>query len=352
MKRAATLVAAAVLLALILPPSAASSATRRVRVVPCGGGDCWPAAFAFTPDGRRIFYAKRFTGEIRVFDLQTRRDRRWHRIRGMATAGEQGLLGLALDPAWPAQRRVFAYYTHASPLRNRIVRIAKDGGSTRRRVLARIPANSFHNGGVIQFGPDGKLYAVTGDAGTPASSQRRRNLAGKVLRMNRDGSRPGNNPFSRSRAWSFGHRNSFGLAFDPGTERLWQTENGPECDDEVNRIRRGRNYGWGPGSTCPGTSTAGPNPVQPALRFNPVVAPTGAAFCRDCRLGPRVRGNLLVGAWNDGRIRRLVLNGNRTGVRGRRLLFTNPRGVLAMEAAPNGRVYFSDPTGIYRLRRS
>lgn len=352
MKRVALVLAAAVLLPLVLPASASEAAVRRVRVVRCPGGDCWPTAFAFTPNGRKIFYVRRLTGEIRVFDRQTRRDRRWHRIRNVATSGEQGLLGLALDPAWPKRKRVYAYFTHRNPLQNRLVRLVKRGGQTRSKRLATIPAASFHNGGAIGFGPDGKLYAVTGDAGNPALSQRRRNPAGKVLRVNRDGSRPKDNPFPKSKAWSFGHRNSFGLAFDPRTGRLWQTENGPQCDDEINRILKGRNYGWGPGSSCPNTSTEGPSPVRPRHRFNPVVAPTGAAFCERCRLGGAVNGNLLVGAWVTNRIYRLVLNDRRTGVLRRRVLFVNPRGVLALQAAPDGRVFFSDPTGIYRLRRS
>jgi aldose sugar dehydrogenase len=351
-KRIALAVAAALILPLLLPPSLASAAVRRVRVIACPGGDCWPAAFAFTPNGQRIFYARRFTGEIRVFDLRTKRDRRYHRIRGVATSGEQGLLGLAVDPGWPRQRFVYAYYTNTNPLQNRIVRIRKQGGSTRVKRLATIPAANFHNAGVIHFGPDGKLWAVTGDAGNRALSQRRRSPAGKVLRMNRNGSRPKNNPFAKSKAWSFGHRNSFGFAFDPRTGRPWQTENGPECDDEINRILKGRNYGWGPNSSCPGTSTEGPNPVRPRHLFNPVVAPTGAAFCQRCRLGGAVNGNLLVGAWNTNRIYRLVLNDRRTGVVRRQVLFANPRGVVAVEAAPDGRIYFSDPGGIYRLRRT
>jgi glucose/arabinose dehydrogenase len=350
----AILAAAAVLTA--LPPigdAPADAAVRRVAVMRCpGGGDCWPAAFAFTPNGDAIVYAERFSGEIRMRNLRTGADRLWHRIPDVATSGEQGILGIAVDPRWPDQRWVYAYYTERSPLRNRIVRIRKAGGETTVRGLLSFGANTYHNGGVIHFGPDGKLYAVTGDLGDLSLSQRRRHPAGKVLRLTRTGARPADNPFPDSKAFSRGHRNSFGFAFDPETGRLWQTENGPECEDEVNLVLAGRNYGWGPGSDCPGTSTAGPNPVQPKVAYTPVIAPTGAAFCGGCRLGAGVEGALLVGAWNDGTIRRLVLNDTRRSVVRQRVLFTNPSGILAVEASPRGPIFFSDRQGIYRLRRT
>lgn len=348
-KRMLSFALAAALLAAI--PLSPASAARRVRVVSCPGGDCWPTAFDFTPNGRELFYVRRFTGEIRVKNLRTGRDRRWARIRGVATSGEQGLLGLALDPRWKRQRFVYAYYTNRSPFQNRVVRLRKRGGETKRKRLLTLGANGNHNGGVIHFGPDGKLYVVTGDLGNPGNAQVRSHPAGKVLRITRSGARPKGNPFSRSKAWSYGHRNSFGFAFDPRTGRLWQTENGPTCTDEINRIVRGGNYGWGSGSSCPDTSTEGPDPIKPQQVFNPVQAPTGATFCHRCRLGRTTNGKLLVGTWNTGRIYRYGLRGERRRLGGRSLLFENPRGVLALERAPNGRVYLSDPSGIYRLRR-
>lgn len=349
-KRMLSLALIAGLLAAI-PLSSAGAATRRVRVVGCGGGSCWPTAFDFTPNGRKIFYVRRFSGEIRVRNLKNKRDHRWARIRGVATSGEQGVLGLALDPRWPRRRFVYVYFTNQQPFQNRIVRLRKQGGNLRRKRLMALGANSNHNGGVIHFGPDGMLYVVTGDLGNPSRSQAKRDVAGKVLRIRKNGMRPRRNPFARSKAWSFGHRNSFGFAFDPRTGNLWQTENGPQCTDEINRIVKGGNYGWGSGSSCPDTSTVGPNPIKPQRTFNPVEAPTGAAFCQGCRLGAKTRGRLLVGTWNTGRIYRYGLRNGRTTLGGRSLLYSQGSGILAIEAAPDGRVYFSDPNGIYRLRR-
>jgi glucose/arabinose dehydrogenase len=300
-----------------------------------------------------MFYVERFTGEIHSYDLSAGTNRVWGRITNLGTDGEQGVLGIAVDPRWRRERRLYVYYTNGKPLENRIIKLRwDDDGTPFRTILLRIRASSNHNGGVIHFGPDGLLYAVTGDAGDPARPQDTSSNAGKVLRLTRNGNVPAGNPFAGEYAFSYGHRNSFGFTFDPQTDRLWQTENGPECDDEVNFVRSGMNYGWGPASDCPDTSESGPNPVQPEAVWNPVIAPTGATFCDRCGLGPGVRGRLLVGAWNDGIIRRLTLDSQRNDVVGRRLVFDNSSGVLAVESRPSTRgIFFSDANGIYRLVR-
>jgi glucose/arabinose dehydrogenase len=363
MRRALITAATAVTL-LALPPlggAPASAAIARVRVIDCRGSEpmCWPAAFAFTPNGREVFYVERFTGQIRRHTLATNHDIRWAKINNVATSGEQGLLGLDLDPRWnraPKFRWVYLYYTHRNPLQNRIIRLRKTGNGLVRNHLQTIPAASgYHNGGPIHFGPDGMLWAATGDAHSAGRAQDRDDPGGKVLRLTPTGRRPGNNPIPGSKAYSFGHRNSFGFAFDPLTGRPWQTENGPECNDEINLIVRGGNYAWGPnGTSCPpGTNQSGPQPRRlPERMYTPVIAPTGAAFCDGCGLGQAAENDLLFGAWRDGIIRRLVLNGNRNGVTGQQQVFNNPSGVMAVEAAPGGRIHFSDPSGIFVLRRT
>ncbi len=345
----ALLLAAASLLA--LQPVEPAAAVGRARVVRCKKpAACWITAFAFTPAGDEIFYVERFSGEVRHFVLSSGQDSRWAHIKDVAGVGEQGVLGIAVDPDWESgQERVFVYYTEQHPQRNRIVRLSRESGKLQRSVLATIPATTYHDGGVLHFGPDAKLYAVTGDAGVPARSQQARSLAGKVLRMEEDGSRPSDNPFVNGRAFSIGHRNSFGFTFDPMTGRLWQTENGPECDDEINLVLAGKNYGWGPASDCPDTTESGSNPVEPEVRINPLVAPTGAAFCNACGLGTDVDGDLLYGTYLTHQITALDLNADRDGVTGRRVLLSHPRAVLAIEAAPDGTVYFSDLRAIYRL---
>lgn len=358
MKRAVALAFVSVAL-LAVPPfgdEPAAAAVDRVLAVDCRSSNdqCWPAAFAFTPNGDHVFYVERFTGHIRKATLGTGQDVQWGKVNNVSGEGEQGVLGIALDPRWNQEfkfRWVYVYYTHDSPLQNRIIRMRKlSGGGMRQALLQKLPAASgYHNGGVIHIGPDKKLWAVSGEAHDPPRAQDKQDPAGKVLRMNLTGTRPGDNPIAGSKAYSYGHRNSFGFAFDPLTDDPWETENGPGCEDEINHIRPGQNYGWGGNSNCPGTSTSGPNPVQPEVEYTPTIAPTGAAFCDGCALGPAAEGDLLFGAWNDGKIRRLVLNGGRDAVIDQFVVFTNPQGVMAVEAAPDGRIYFSDRNGIYRL---
>ncbi|MGH2676784.1 MAG: PQQ-dependent sugar dehydrogenase [Actinomycetota bacterium] len=349
----AVLLAASVLAA--VPPFSGgpAGAVGKQRVVRCKKPKrCWITAFAFTPAGDEIFYVERFSGEVRRVVLATGQDSRFAKLKDVAGVGEQGVLGIALDPDWesgPDQERVFVYYTEQHPERNRIVRLHRGNSGLERDVVATIAATTNHDGGALHFGPDGKLYAVTGDAGVAGRAQQVANLAGKVLRMEEDGSRPSDNPFGKGKAFSIGHRNSFGFAFDPQNDRLWQSENGPTCDDEINLIMPGRNYGWGGGSECPGTSESGPNPVQPRLKFNPPVAPTGVAFCDGCGLGAGVEGDLLVGSYLKRVIYALDLNGSRNDIAGRSILAHHKQAVLAVEAAPDGRVYFSDQRGIHRL---
>lgn len=337
----------------------AESAVGAKTVVNCG--DCWPAAFTFTPDGRQIFYLERYSGEIHRYTLKGGRDTRWGSVGPVDADGERGALGIDVDPRWKKgkgkqrkkHRWVYVFYTNESPLENRIARLRqrpRGGGLTEQRLeTISIGGASNHNGGPIHFGPDGKLYVVTGELADPSRAQDRGDPAGKVLRMNRNGSRPGDNPIPRSKAMSFGHRNSFGFAFDPKTGDLWQTENGPECDDEINLVIAGGNYGWGSGSSCPDTSTEGPSPIGPQLKWTPTVVPTGAAFCDGCGLGADADGDLLVGIYGESEIRNLSLNPQRDGITGEETLLARSTGVLALERRPGGQVYFSDSSGIYLL---
>src|SRR5262249_44398376 len=136
---------------------------------------------------------------------------------------------------------------------NRISRLREaDGHGTDEVILLdAFPGASIHDGCRLKFGPDGKLYATTGDASGRSHAQELDSLSGKILRLNRDGSSPADKPFGpESRIWSYGHRNPQGLAFDPTSGALFETEHGPSgevsigANDEVNIIVAGGNYGW------------------------------------------------------------------------------------------------------------
>lgn len=363
-------VAAAVLL--MVPPlgeAPARAAASASLVVPCkpAGDQCWPAAFTFTPNGRELFYLERFTGEIHRANLSTGRDRRWGDVGEPANGSEQGALGIAVDPRWNRKaksrkakrqrkrnRWVYVFFTATDPVANRVVRmrkrIGRPGVMTDHLLTIDINVGTNHNGGPIHFGPDRKLYVATGEQAQPDRAQDLADPAGKVLRLMRNGSRPRHNPIPGSLALSFGHRNSFGIGFDPLTDRLWQSENGPNCDDEVNLIVHGGNYGWGAGSTCPGTSTVGPSPIPPEISYTPTIVPTGVTFCIGCGLGPDVEGDLLLAVFGaETSIRNLSLDGERDDVVDEQVLYDHSSGVVTLARRPNGQVFFSDSGGIYRL---
>ncbi|MEU6859577.1 PQQ-dependent sugar dehydrogenase [Glycomyces sp. NPDC046736] len=155
--------------------------------------------------------------------------------------GEGGLLGLAVSPDYAEDGLVFAYYTTDDD--NRIASIALEDGGEPEPVLTGIPSGPNHNGGALAFGPDGFLYAATGDGGNGATSQNPDSLGGKILRITPEGEPAEGNPTADSPMYSMGHRNVEGLAWDPA-ERLYATEFGQDFADELNLIEPGGNYGW------------------------------------------------------------------------------------------------------------
>jgi glucose/arabinose dehydrogenase len=163
-------------------------------------------------------------------------------VPGVAHGGEGGLLGLAYLEA-DGETWLYAYFTAAGD--NRIVRMPYDEGELGEPevVLSGIAKANNHNGGRIAFGPDGMLYATTGDAAQPDRSQDPASLNGKILRMTPEGEAPDDNPTPGSLVYSLGHRNPQGIAWDDAGQ-LWAAEFGQNTWDEFNRIDPGANYGW------------------------------------------------------------------------------------------------------------
>ncbi|WP_410675322.1 PQQ-dependent sugar dehydrogenase [Amycolatopsis sp. cmx-4-68] len=209
-----------------------------------------PWGLTTLPDGQ-VLYGRRDTFEIVRLDPATGTKTVVGRMPNVAgTDGEGGVLGLAVASDFAADP--WLYVMHTSSTDNRVVRVRYTGGvltGTPEVLLTGIPRNKYHNGGRLRFGPDGKLYISTGDGQNGDWAQDLTVLAGKVLRINRDGSIPSDNPFGTP-VWSYGHRNPQGLAFD-SQGRLWEQEFGNSIMDETNLIVRGGNYGW---PRCEGTS--------------------------------------------------------------------------------------------------
>ena len=340
--------------AAVLPPAPAGAAIRPDPIVTGLDG---AVSFTWAPGGR-IFYGERGTGEIRIFVPRTGRNSLFFRISNVIGTGERGLLGIEVHPDYPNPPYVYAYVTRdlASGIENQLVRLRNAGGTgTGFRVLFSFPSLAGnHNGGRILFGPDGWLYAVVGDGANPSLSQTKSRVQGKVLRLRPNGLGAPGNPFG-NRVWAYGIRNSFGLAFDPQTRRLWETEAGPTCNDELNRIVRGGNFAWGPSQDCStgsppqNTNRDGPNRIMPKRVYNPVVTPTGVVFCQRCRLGSANGGAMFVGASNTGQLRRVRLGPARLNVRSQRVVYDHGGPILSMERGSAGRLYFTDGSAIYRL---
>ena len=222
-----------------------------------------PWELVFLPNGDMLGTER--AGKLLLINSKTKKS---IEVKGVKHTGEGGLLGLALHPKFAENRLLYLYFTYESggQIFNKVVRYeftvirlavaCLDGDpdcglptprlSSERVVLDGIAGSSNHDGGRIAFGPDGYLYIGTGDAESPQLAQDTNSLNGKILRVKDDGSIPEDNPFGNA-VYSYGHRNVQGLAWD-SSGQLWATEHGPSGletgKDELNKIERGKNYGW------------------------------------------------------------------------------------------------------------
>jgi glucose/arabinose dehydrogenase len=218
-------------------PTPRAGTPRVDRVVATGLAVPW--GIAFLDDGDALVSLRDEGRIVRI--TQQGRTRDVGSVEGSngVTGGEGGLLGLAIPPDDPGT--LFAYVTTSADDRVVKMSISSRGLGRPRPVLTGIPIGARHHGGRLLFDQDGRLLVSTGDAGNGPLAQDRNNLSGKILRIDQDGRAADGNPFG-NRTWSYGHRNVEGLAFERG--RLWAAEFGDKAFDELNLIRKGRNYGW------------------------------------------------------------------------------------------------------------
>lgn len=263
--------------------------------------------------------------------------------------GEAGLLGMALHPDFEETPWVYLVYnyTDGPNIRERLVRYIWNGISLENATILidDIPGNSYHNGSRLLFGSDGKLYMTTGDAGNTSNSQNMSSIAGKLLRINPDGSIPLDNPDPASYIWASGLRNSQGLVFAPNGN-LYGSEHGPSSDDEVNLLEKGRNYGWPDvAGYCdlPGENLFCEvnNVREPLFAWTPTLAVSGIDYYNHNAI-PEWQGNLLMTSLKASKLLSLKLSSDGLFITETADWFTGTWGRLRdLCVAPDGRVFIA-----------
>lgn len=325
----------------------APTTTTPFRIETLLGGLTVPWSMQFDADGR-LFFTERRNGKISYVRVNSPEPRTPTLFATLPSAdvGEGGLLGLALSPSFEHDRYMYAYYTYndQGTLRNHVVRMpdVNGVGQDQETVFDGIPGAAVHDGGRIRFGPDGKLYVTTGDARQPNSAQDLASPAGKILRLNADGSTPNDNPFPNSPVYSYGHRNPQGIDWDPQTGRLYETEHGPSGEagafahDEVNLIQPGKNYGW---PLVIGTS-ADPRYVNPIYNTGDATwAPSGCSFYNGNKF-PAWKNSLFVATLRGVHLHRFEFDQQTGQVKSHEALLVNEFGRLRdVILGPDGFLY-------------
>jgi glucose/arabinose dehydrogenase len=342
------------------------------EVVSVAEGLANPWALAFLPDGRMLVTER--PGRLRVVSADGTLSAPVAGLPPVDARGQGGLLDVALDPAYAKNRLI--YWSYAEPrgagMNNTAVargRLSGDPGAPRvddvEVIYRQAPslASRQHFGSRLVFARDGTLLVTQGDRSIRAGrmqAQQMDSLIGKVVRINPDGSIPRDNPFVgkagvRPEIWSIGHRNIQGAALNPATGELWEVEHGARGGDEINIVRKGRDYGWPTitygieygGQPIGGGITAQAGMEQPAYYWDPVIAPSGMLFYTG-DLFPAWKGSLFIGGLASMHLARLTLAGDR--VTGEERLLTDLRErIRDVRQGPDAAVYVVTDSGKGRV---
>jgi aldose sugar dehydrogenase len=261
-----------------------------------------PWSIVLSTDGR-VFFTERI-GTIRVISANGTLAHDPVGYIRVDQVGEGGLLGIDLHPNFTSNHKIYIYHTYSnsSGIYNRVMLLVENENKIvdSQIILDGIPGGRFHDGGRLKFGPDNKLYISTGDTGIAELSQNKSSLAGKILRINDDGTIPIDNPFPGSAVYAYGFRNVQGLTWHPETRELYASDHGATGNDEINIVRAGSNYGW-PYEECSNDGKYS----APLICFNPSIAPSGIAIPNSSKLG--YDGDLLLATLKGSQLRSIDL---------------------------------------------
>jgi glucose/arabinose dehydrogenase len=359
MNRAALAVACFLLLAPLAQARDATGATPagkgKVRLVTVAEGLERPWGIAFLPDGRALVTER--PGRLRIVGMDGKLSEPLDGVPAVDAVKQGGLLDVALDPEFATTRLVYLSYAEKRAGGNGTTvargRLGDSGLEGVQVIFRQQPAVSsgHHFGSRLVFARDGRLFVTLGDRFTERDkAQTLDNHLGKVVRIERDGKIPADNPFlgrpgALPEIWSYGHRNVQGAALHPATGDLWTNEHGPKGGDELNRDLPGRNYGWPKvtygveysGEKISDSPTA-PGIEPPVHYWVPSIATSGLLFYTGARF-PHWRGSAFVGGLASKQLVRLEMDGHRV-VREERLLegVVNER-VRDVEQGPDGSIY-------------
>ena len=327
----------------------------RVRLETVVSGLDHPWGVAFFPDGRALITER--PGRLRMLGKDGRLGNPITGIPPLYTAGQGGLLDVVIDPDFARNQTVF--FSFAEPRGDdmnatAVGRGRLDGDALEdvRVIFHQQPAmkSTYHFGSRLVFARDGTLFVTMGDRNVGRDKvQDLGTDIGKIVRIDRDGKPPADNPFlnkagARPELWSVGHRNVQGAALDPATGELWTNEHGPKGGDELNRTFGGRNYGWPVvtfGLEYSGAKitdrTAAPGMESPVHYWVPSIGPSGLLFYTGSGI-PEWRGDVFVGALAAKQLVRLEMSGDRV-VHEERLFSDLGERIRDVEQGPDGALY-------------
>ena len=276
-------------------------------------------------------------------------------ISGVVSQGEGGLLGLALHPDFINNGLLYIVYNYntSSGYREKLVRYTLSNNSLTNptTLIENIPASSIHNGSRIRVMNESngvKIYFTTGDASNASAAQDVNSWSGKVMRLNADGTIPADNPIANNPLWSYGHRNPQGLVFV--NNKLYESEHGPNIEDELNIIEKGRNYGWpavnGP---CDGSETSfcTTNNIKEPIwsSGNNTIAVCGIDYYNSDKI-PTWKNSILMTTLKDASLRQLKLSSDGNSVVSNSIFFKDTYGrIRDICISPAGNVYLCTSNG-------